>query len=223
MFWPIEKRNKFLYKYRYCITFTASNLILTQNQKGEEKCFFCWILKNCLRRSQYWIFALLFIFTWDCVSRERIQKLLFTVQADSSRSKHLKGLSHEIDFKNVDENGQILALTRAAAGFWIFQRLLWFLIEIKHQFPGKCLNDAESLCSLINFVTELPASLLSCRLFQRKIEVQNFLWCAATLPDYYCTSVNTTWHTAGLIHDFLERAEPTPTFFTWYQYYADSE
>jgi hypothetical protein len=31
--------------------------------------------------------------------------------------KHLKGLSHEIDFKNVDENGQILALIRAAAGF----------------------------------------------------------------------------------------------------------
>jgi hypothetical protein len=29
----------------------------------------------------------------------------------------LKGLSHEIDFKNVDENGQILALLRAAAGF----------------------------------------------------------------------------------------------------------
>jgi hypothetical protein len=29
----------------------------------------------------------------------------------------LKGLSHEIDFKNIDENGQILALTRAAAGF----------------------------------------------------------------------------------------------------------
>ncbi len=50
----------------------------------------------------------------------------------------LKGLSHEIDFKNFDENGQILALTRAAAGFRIFRRLLWFLIEIKHQFPGKC-------------------------------------------------------------------------------------
>ncbi len=30
---------------------------------------------------------------------------------------HLKGLSHEIDFKNVVENGQILALIRAAAGF----------------------------------------------------------------------------------------------------------
>ncbi len=29
----------------------------------------------------------------------------------------LKGLSHEIDFKNVDENGQILALIRAAAEF----------------------------------------------------------------------------------------------------------
>jgi hypothetical protein len=30
---------------------------------------------------------------------------------------NLKGLSHEIDLKNVDENGQILALIRAAAGF----------------------------------------------------------------------------------------------------------
>jgi hypothetical protein len=30
---------------------------------------------------------------------------------------YLKGLSHEIDFKNVVENGQILALIRAAAGF----------------------------------------------------------------------------------------------------------
>ncbi len=49
---------------------------------------------------------------------------------------YLQGLSHEIDFKNVDENGHILALLRAAAGFWIFRRLLWFLVEIKHQFPG---------------------------------------------------------------------------------------
>ncbi len=30
---------------------------------------------------------------------------------------HLKGLSHEIDFKNVDESGQIFALIRAASGF----------------------------------------------------------------------------------------------------------
>jgi hypothetical protein len=37
---------------------------------------------------------------------------------------NLKGLSHEIDFKNVVENGQILALIRAAAGFLIFRRLL---------------------------------------------------------------------------------------------------
>ncbi len=29
----------------------------------------------------------------------------------------LKGLSYEIDFENVDENLQILALRRAAAGF----------------------------------------------------------------------------------------------------------
>ena len=32
------------------------------------------------------------------------------------RLRSLKGLSHEIDFKNVVENGPILALIRAAAG-----------------------------------------------------------------------------------------------------------
>jgi hypothetical protein len=37
--------------------------------------------------------------------------------APDRRFWDLKGLSHEIDFKNVDENGQILALLRAAAGF----------------------------------------------------------------------------------------------------------
>jgi hypothetical protein len=37
--------------------------------------------------------------------------------ATQGHNQHLKGLSHEIDFKNVDENGQILALIRAAAGF----------------------------------------------------------------------------------------------------------
>jgi hypothetical protein len=36
---------------------------------------------------------------------------------DSKLATDLKGLSHEIDFKNVGENGQILALLRAAAGF----------------------------------------------------------------------------------------------------------
>ncbi len=50
----------------------------------------------------------------------------------------LKGLSYEKDFENVDENWQILALTRAAAGFWIFQRHLWFLVEIKHVLSDKC-------------------------------------------------------------------------------------
>jgi hypothetical protein len=48
-----------------------------------------------------------------------------------------------------------------------------------------------SLCNPINFVTELPATL--CRIV-------------------ICTSVNTTWRTAGLIQDFMERAEPMPTF-----------
>ncbi len=53
-------------------------------------------------------------------------------------NKSLKGLSYEIDFENVDQNWQILALTKAAAGFWIFQRYLWFLVEIKHILSGKC-------------------------------------------------------------------------------------
>ena len=34
--------------------------------------------------------------------------------------RYLKGLSHEIDFKNFDKNLQNLALLREAAGFWIF-------------------------------------------------------------------------------------------------------
>ncbi len=37
--------------------------------------------------------------------------------AQAATGGTLKGLSHEIDFKNVAENGQILALIRAAAGF----------------------------------------------------------------------------------------------------------
>jgi hypothetical protein len=38
-------------------------------------------------------------------------------QSEEYRRENLKGLSYEIDFENVDENGQILALIRAAAGF----------------------------------------------------------------------------------------------------------
>ncbi len=41
---------------------------------------------------------------------------------------NLKGLSHDIDFDNVDENWQMFALTSATDGFWIFQRHLWFLL-----------------------------------------------------------------------------------------------
>ncbi len=35
--------------------------------------------------------------------------------------------------------------------------------------------------------------------------------------------VNTTWRTACLLQDFMKCAGTIPTFFTWYQYYADSE
>jgi hypothetical protein len=36
--------------------------------------------------------------------------------------------------------------------------------------------------------------------------------------DYYWTTVNITWRTISLIQDLI-----TPTFFSWYQYYANSE
>ncbi len=81
-----------------------------------------------------WIYNLLTSQTHECgnwdwgraISRKGIHKW------------DLKGLSYEIDFENVDENWQILALKRAAAGFWIFQRHLWFLVEIKHLLSVKC-------------------------------------------------------------------------------------
>jgi hypothetical protein len=43
----------------------------------------------------------------------------------------LKGLSHETDFDNVDENLQMLALISAAAGFLIFQRDIFFPVNAK--------------------------------------------------------------------------------------------
>jgi hypothetical protein len=66
---------------------------------------------------------------------------------------------------------------------------------------------------LINFVSELPASLPNMNIcdvgfFKGKLSSQTFF---EVPPDCYCTSVNTTWRTASLIQD---PAEPTPTFFT---------
>ncbi len=50
----------------------------------------------------------------SCKSRgQKAKSALYSIPSFCN----LKGLSHEIDFKNVDENGQILALIRAAAGF----------------------------------------------------------------------------------------------------------
>jgi hypothetical protein len=61
--------------------------------------------------------------------------------------------------------------------------------------------------------TEVPHSLCKCRHWS----------IALGFSDYYWTTVNTTWGTVCLIQDFTEFAEHTPTFFTWYQYYADLE
>ncbi len=74
---------------------------------------------------------------------------------------HLKGLSYEIDFENVDKNWQIVALIMAVAGFWIFLRHLLFLAEIKHLLSrnANITPIADSLCNPINCGTGLPASL----------------------------------------------------------------
>ncbi len=63
---------------------------------------------------------------------------MWFVQKQNISAERLKGLSHEIDFKNVDAKWQILALIRVAAGFWIFQTYLWFFVEIKPLLSGKC-------------------------------------------------------------------------------------
>ena len=68
---------------------------------------------------------------------------------------YLKGLSYEIDFENFDENWQILASIRAAAGFLIFRKHLWFLIEIKHLFPVNAKSTP------ISYVVRLILSLNS--------------------------------------------------------------
>ncbi len=53
--------------------------------------------------------------------------------------------------------------------------------------------------------------------FKEKLRSQTFF---EVPPDCYCTSENTTRRTASLIQD---HAESAPTFFTWYQYYANLE
>jgi len=58
---------------------------------------------------------------YSCSKRKVKKKILLECKISANRQEIfcfiLKGLSHEIDFKNVVENGQILALIRSAAGF----------------------------------------------------------------------------------------------------------
>jgi hypothetical protein len=53
-------------------------------------------------------------------------------------SEKVKGTVLRDRFENVDENGQILALIRAATDFLFFRKDLGFLVEIKHLLSGKC-------------------------------------------------------------------------------------
>ncbi len=146
----------------------------------------------------------------------------------------LKGLSHEMDFNNVEENWQMLALLSAAAGFLIFQRPLWFLIEIKHLLSGKCWYHADSCSYPINFVSELPASLpyhwrLECCFMSNQSEegfilcmpIGAKLWPSTSSRPIISTSANTTWRTAGTVWSVQNLHQLS--WYQWYQYYADSE
>ncbi len=147
---------------------------------------------------------------------------------------HLKGLSHEIDFNNAEENWQMLALISAAAGFWLFRRPLSFLVEIKHLLSAKFQNHRDSCCYPINFFNWTPSTLfilMQCRFMSNQSEEASILrkpigaklWPSTLSRTTISTSVNTTWRTACLIQDFMERAGNMPTFLTWCQYYANSE
>ncbi len=62
------------------------------------------------------------------------------------------------------------------------------------------LKSPDSLCNRINFVTELPASLLNMNIsdvgfFKGKLRSQTFF---EVPPDCYWTSVNTIWRSASL-------------------------
>jgi hypothetical protein len=78
--------------------------------------------------------------TWSlkCQEEEKLQrlkKIIIISCCGSVLTWTWKGLSYEMDFENVAKNWQILASIRAAAGFWIFRRHLWFLLKLNLFFP----------------------------------------------------------------------------------------
>ncbi len=54
------------------------------------------------------------------ITKTDIRRLRAVFMMVKAGNLHLKGLSHEIDFKTFDKNLQNLAELRDAAGFWIF-------------------------------------------------------------------------------------------------------
>ncbi len=64
----------------------------------------------------------------------------------------LKWQSYEIDFENVDENWQILALIRAAAVFWIFRRHLWLHTTLYIRITGIYDQDNKSILIIESLV-----------------------------------------------------------------------
>ncbi len=144
-------------------------------------CVFCarFALNPLIAFRLTWLTIPLFILHYALynIITSQSNKVLLKV---SKQLRYLKGLSHEVDFNNIDKNWQMLVLISAAAGFWIFRRHLWFLVEIKHPLSGKCKNHTDSCCYPINFVPELPASLsYQCRAILWVTNQRQRLFCAS--------------------------------------------
>ncbi len=127
----------------------------------------------------------------------------------------LRGLSYEICWLKFTDLGLNFSEAHKTSSFWYMR------------------NHADSLCNPISFVTELPASFCtnSVPFCEQPIKgivclckpIGAQFWPSTSSRPTISTSVNTTWRTACPIKDFMECAGTTPTFLTWYQYYADSK
>ncbi len=232
----------FIIRYSSLITWTNNYLRLTQHPRS--------------RKVWFVIDSPILMEALACNRRYRLQegKKLFLLIAHSANIEQkwvsafafkeitLKGLSYEIDFENVDENWQILALTRAAAGFWIFQRHLWFLVEKNILFPVNAkITPKAYVIRLFLYLYSRQAFLTKVVSFYKQQSEAASVLCKPIGAKLWpisehrenCKSLSacylhiSKYHLAhrrpNTVQDFMERAEPATTFFTWYQYYTDSE
>ncbi len=154
LFWDIQV-SVISYHHLCCVILSHFSypVHVQQSTFSLSYCRLCWIIPTCVELSKsrlsYPRLCLSIRLVWTCddlslkpyPSRKPSCITSLKCMMPTRRAELvliLKGLSYEIDFENVDENLQILALTRASAGFRIFQRHLWFLVKIKPLLSGKC-------------------------------------------------------------------------------------